>query len=44
MDDDDDDNNNKNHNNKNKLYLQEVGWWSWTGLIWLRIATGGRLL
>jgi hypothetical protein len=24
--------------------LQEVGWGAWTGLIWLRIGTGGRLL
>ena len=27
-----------------KLDLQEVGWESWTGLIWLRIGTGGRHL
>jgi hypothetical protein len=28
-----------------KMVLQEVGWQgSWTGLIWLRIGTGGRLL
>jgi hypothetical protein len=26
------------------LYLQEVGWGAWTGLIWLRIGTGGGLL
>jgi hypothetical protein len=25
----------------NKLYLQEVGWGAWTGLIWLRKKTGG---
>jgi hypothetical protein len=24
--------------------LQEVGWGVWTGLIWLRIGTGGGLL
>jgi hypothetical protein len=27
-----------------KMGLQEVGWGAWTGLIWLRIGTGGRLL
>jgi hypothetical protein len=27
-----------------KMDLQEVGWGSWTGLIWLRIWTGGWLL
>jgi hypothetical protein len=27
-----------------KLNLQEVGWGAWTGLIWLRIRTGGGLL
>jgi len=27
-----------------KMDLQEVGWWAWTGLIWLRICTGGGLL
>jgi hypothetical protein len=27
-----------------KMVLQEVGWGAWTGLIWLRIGTGGRLL
>jgi hypothetical protein len=27
-----------------KMYLQEVGWGAWTGLIWLRIGTGGGLL
>jgi len=27
-----------------KMDLQEVGWGTWTGLIWLRIETGGGLL
>jgi hypothetical protein len=27
-----------------KMDLQEMGWGAWTGLIWLRIGTGGRLL
>jgi hypothetical protein len=27
-----------------KINLQEVGWGAWTGLIWLRIGTGGGLL
>jgi hypothetical protein len=27
-----------------KMYLQEVGWGAWTGLIWLRIGTGGGFL
>jgi hypothetical protein len=27
-----------------KIDLQEVGWGTWTGLIWLRIGTGGGLL
>jgi hypothetical protein len=27
-----------------KMYLQEVGWGTWIGLIWLRIGTGGGLL
>jgi hypothetical protein len=27
-----------------KMDLQEVGWTGWTGLIWLRIGTGGRHL
>jgi hypothetical protein len=27
-----------------KMDLQEVGWGAWTGLIWLRISTGGGLL
>jgi hypothetical protein len=26
-----------------KMDLQEVGWGGWTGLIWLRIGTGGGL-
>jgi hypothetical protein len=26
------------------MYLQEVGWGAWTGLMWLRIWTGGGLL
>jgi hypothetical protein len=30
--------------NNIKMDLQEVGWGAWTGLIWLRIGTGGRLL
>jgi hypothetical protein len=28
----------------NKMALQEVRWGAWTGLIWLRIGTGGGLL
>jgi hypothetical protein len=24
-----------------KMYLKEVGWGAWTGLIWLRIGTSG---
>jgi len=24
-----------------KMDLQQVGWMAWTGLIWLRIGTGG---
>jgi hypothetical protein len=24
--------------------VREVGWGAWTGLIWLRIGTGGRLM
>jgi len=24
-----------------KMDIQEVGWGSWTGLVWLRIGTGG---
>jgi hypothetical protein len=27
-----------------KVDLQKVGWGAWTGLIWLRIGTGGGLL
>jgi hypothetical protein len=27
-----------------KMDLQEVGWETWTGLVWLRIGTGGRHL
>ena len=27
-----------------KMNLKEVGWGTWTGLIWLRIGTGGSLL
>jgi len=27
-----------------KKDLQDVGWAAWTGLIWLRIRTGGGLL
>jgi hypothetical protein len=27
-----------------KMDLQEVGWRAWTGLVWLRIGTGGWLL
>jgi hypothetical protein len=27
-----------------KVVLQEVGWMAWTGLIWLRVGTGGGLL
>jgi hypothetical protein len=27
-----------------RMDVQEVGWGAWTGLIWLRIGTGGRLL
>jgi hypothetical protein len=26
-----------------KMDLREAGWEAWTGLIWLRIGTGGRL-
>jgi hypothetical protein len=26
------------------VVLEEVGWGSWAGLIWLRIVTGGGLL
>ena len=27
-----------------KMVLQEVGWGTWTGLIWLRVRTGSGLL
>jgi hypothetical protein len=27
-----------------KMDLKEVGWGAWTGLIWLRVGTGGGLL
>jgi hypothetical protein len=27
-----------------KMDFQEIGWGAWTGLIWLRIGTGGWLL
>jgi hypothetical protein len=27
-----------------KMDLQDMGWGAWTGLIWLRIGTGGGLL
>jgi hypothetical protein len=27
-----------------RMDLQEVGWGTWTGLIWLRIGTGDRFL
>jgi hypothetical protein len=27
-----------------KMDLQEVGWGTWNGMMWLRIVTGGRLL
>jgi len=30
--------------NNIKMDLQEVGWVTWTGLIWLRIGTGVGLL
>jgi hypothetical protein len=29
---------------KISMDLQEVGWEAWSGLMWLRIWTGGRLL
>jgi hypothetical protein len=25
-----------------KMDLQDVGWRTWTGLVWLRIGTGGK--
>jgi len=30
--------------NNVEIDLQEVGWRAWTGLIWLRIGTGGGVL
>jgi len=27
-----------------KMDLQEMRWWAWNGLFWLRIGTGGVLL
>jgi hypothetical protein len=27
-----------------KMDLREVGWEAWTGSVWLRIGTGGKLL
>jgi hypothetical protein len=27
-----------------RMDLGEVGWGMWTGLVWLRIGTGGKLL
>jgi len=27
-----------------KMYLHKVGMGTWTGFIWLRLGTGGRLL
>jgi hypothetical protein len=30
--------------NNIKMDLEEVGWGAWSGLIWLRIGTGGGLL
>jgi len=30
--------------NNNKINFQEVGWGAWTGLIWLRVGTGGKHL
>jgi hypothetical protein len=27
-----------------KMYLQEIGWGMWTGEMWLRIKTNGKLL
>jgi hypothetical protein len=32
------------YNTKHKTDLGEVGWVMWTGLVWLRIGTGGELL
>jgi len=36
-DEDDDDDNDYVNNNDIKVDLQEVGWGTWTGSIWLRI-------
>jgi hypothetical protein len=30
--------------NNIKMVLQEIGWWAWTGLLWLRIGTSDVLL
>jgi len=30
--------------NNFQMYLQKVGWWTWTGLIWFRKGTGGEIL
>jgi len=30
--------------NNFKIYLQNIRWWTWTGLIWLRIETVGEIL
>jgi hypothetical protein len=27
-----------------RIDFQEVGWGAWTGLIWLRVGAGGRLM
>jgi hypothetical protein len=27
-----------------RMYLGEIGWGGWTGLVWLRIGTGEELL
>jgi hypothetical protein len=29
--------------NNIKMALQELGWWAWTGLVWLRMGTDGEL-
>jgi hypothetical protein len=34
----------RRRSNNIKMYLQKVGWGIWTGSIWLRIVTDGRLL
>ena len=31
-------------NDNSKMDLQEIGWGTWTGLMWLRVGTGGGLL